>query len=185
MGSKTEEEEHEYERHVPTPETKNCMYQEDWFGNFRILVGEEESDWQDIHDGIASLKIGGDLFVGVSSYWGNILPSRCVLKVQKADESGETDFYKFKIVDLCQDIVLDNIEIADLLREQTFEEDYAFFVKTTKIDGFVKIKIIQIAQFGSEESDKILNEEDVTDFLIDVFDSYDYDVFDIKENKIN
>lgn len=188
MELKTEDvkyEEIEHGRHVPTAETKNSMYQEDLFGNFRIIVGEEESSWQDTYDGIASLKIDGDLFIGVSQYWGNVLPSRCVLKVKTVDENGDTDFYKFKVVNLCQDIVLDNIEVADLLIEKTYTEDHTIFVKTTKRNGFVKIKIIQIAPFGSDEPDKILNEEEVTDFIIDTFNSCDYDVIDIKENKIN
>lgn len=183
MESKTED--IEYKRHIPTPDTKNGMYQEDWFGNFRIVVGEEKSCWQDIYDGVASLNIGGELFIGVSPHWGNILPSRCVLKIQKADENGDTDFYKFKIVDLCQDIVLNNIEIADILKEKVYEEDYTFFVKTTKIDEFVKIKIIEISLLGGDKPDRILSEEEVKDFLIDIFDSFDYDVINTKENKIN
>lgn len=170
-------------RYVPTPETKDGMYQEDKFGNFRIVVREEESKWVD--SGIASLVIDGELFIGVSSHLGDSLPSKCVLKVQKADENGDTNFYKFKVADLCQDIILDCGQVADILRENMYEEDYAFFVKDTKRNGFVKIKIIQIFPFGSEEPDIVLNEVEVTDFLIDSFDSCDYDVIDIKENKIN
>lgn len=183
MESKTEDE--MQGRHVPTPETKDGMYQEDRFGNFRIVVREEESKWIDRWNGVASLTIDGELFIGVSPHLGDVLPSKCVLKVQKADENGDTNFYKFKIADLCQDIVLDSGQVADILREHVYEEDYTFFVKDTKRDGFVKIKIIQIAPFGSEEPDTVLKEEEVTDFLIDVFDSSDYDVIDIKENKIN
>ena len=101
-------------------------------------------------------------------------------RFQKADESGDTDFYKFKIVDLRQDIVLNNIEIANFLKEKVYEEDYKFFVKTTKIDGFIKIKIIEISLIYSGNPDRILSEEEVTDFLIDIFDLFDYDVIDIK-----
>ena len=73
-----------FRRHVPTTETKNDMYQEDWFGNFRIVVGDKKSCWEDIYDGIASLNVDGELFIGVSPHWGNILPSRCVLKISKS-----------------------------------------------------------------------------------------------------
>ena len=173
--------------YIPTPETKSNAYQEDKFGNFRIVVREEESDWIDTYDGIASLKIDGELFIGVSPYWGDILPSGCVLKIQKADEDGDTDFYSFKISDLYQDIVLDSTKIEDLLRESGsyVEGDYNFSVKHSKREGFVKIRIIEFAVPGREGQDKTLNEEEVKDFLIDTFDPCNYDVIDIQENKIN
>jgi len=189
MESKTEDKkfEHEYGIHVPKPGTKDDAYQEDCFGNFRIMVRGEDSNWVEKPDGIASLKIDGDLFIGVSPHWENILPSKCVLKVQKADENGDTDFYEFIIVNLCQDFILDSIMVEDLLRENELyvEGDYSFNVKPSKREGFVKIKIVELAALGRYESDKTLNEEEVTDFLIDTFDSCSYDVIDTRENKIN
>lgn len=168
-------------RYIPMQECICEGFQTDRFGNFRTVVGDERSKWVSYQQ-VATLNIEDDIYIGVSKFFEGSIPTEYVLKVKKVDIDGDTDFHMFKVADLDQDLVLDSGQIEDLLREnETYSEDYIFYVGPTTEMGFLKIKITEIDPAGSFKPDKLLNVSEVTDFVIDAFSSSEYDIFDTKK----
>ncbi len=176
----------EDDRYVPVKEDIDKAFQMDRFGNFRIVVGDKQSKWVSYQE-IAALNIEDDTYIGVSKFFEGIIPTESVFKIKEADMDGDTDFYVFKVIDSDQDLVLDSEQVEDLLIENDiYSGDFTFHVRPVRDTDFFKIKIIEIEPAGSYESDKLLNKEEVTDFMIDAFPSLgSYDIFDAKGDKIN
>lgn len=172
------------EEFVPTSETEKEPFQVDKYGNFRIVVKGRTSSWTR-SDKIASIIVDDETYIGATDRLKEILPTMSVLKVEKVDEDGETDFYRFKIVDLIEDRILDEDDVLDHLREPMSDVDFNIIVNTTMCKDFVKIKIIEYAPFGSKEENKVLNEEEVRKFIIDAFSAEEFDVYDRKEDVVN
>lgn len=167
-------------RHVPAFTSEDGTYQEDEFRNFRIIVKGVESDWKDLYDGIAHLEVDGELYIGVSSFWGNTIPSRCALKVQKVDEEGEEGFYKYRFTDRIIDEIIGPKDLEDILRDPIAEnQDYGFIAKDTKIKDFIKLRITDLS------TGKSLNREEVNEYIYEAFSSIEFDVIDEKGKKIN
>ncbi len=171
---------HNDKRHVPVFTSGDGTYQEDEFGNFRIIVKGQKSDWEDLYDGIAHINVDGELYIGVSSFWGDTMPSNCALKVQRVDEEGEEGFYKFRFTDRIIDEIIGQRNLEDILREpMTENQDYGFVVKETNIKDFIKVKITDLS------TGKFLSREDVDKYLYNAFSSVEFDVIDEKGKKIN
>lgn len=174
----------EYE---PTPETTDRPFQVDKYGHHRIMVRGKSSEWYK-HYQFATLKVDDQIYIGVPRIHSGDLPKECVLRVEKVDEDGESNFYQFKIIDIEQSPatrVLERHEIFDIIYDPVYGDDYNVVVKESKCKDFVKIRIIEIAPFGSKEPDKILDEEAVKDFIIDAFDPYQVDIYNTEEELIN
>lgn len=60
-------------------------FQMDNTGRFRIRVGSSWSKWVS-YRGIASIQEGSLHFIGVSEYYGGVIPTEKVLLVKVADE---------------------------------------------------------------------------------------------------
>ena len=169
--------------YVPTPETANKSFQEDSHGNFRIFVEGKLSEWKKYNQ-IAFLKVEDRAYIGVADFYRDYLPKRCALKVEVVDEDGEANFYKFKIIDLIADAVLDKDDIEDLLREPSFaEEEYAFNIKESKLKDYVKIAITEFREFSLMEN--IMTKEEVEDYLKDTLPSEEFEVINEYGEKIN
>ena len=167
----------------PTPETKNKAFQEDSHGNFRITVKEEFSEWKGHHE-IAILKVEGQTYIGVADSYDGDLPKECVLRLEIVDEEGDSNFYKFKIIDLVEDKVLYAEDVEEIILESLFEGDeYAFNIKQSKIKDFVKIAI---TEFGDDPLQSyIMTKEDVEEFLKKALPDEDYDIINEDGEKIN
>lgn len=169
--------------YVPTPDTTNKSFQEDSHGNFRIFVEGKFSQWQKYNE-IAFLKVEDRAYIGVTDFYRDYLPKRCALKVEVVDEDGETNFYKFKIIDLMADTVLDKDDVEDLLREPSFaEEDYTFNIKESKLKDFVKIAITDFRELPL--MGRIMTKEDVEEYLKDTLLSEEFEVVNEDGEKIN
>ena len=159
----------------PIPETKNKAFQEDSHGNFRITVNGKFSEWKR-HNEIAILNMEGQTYIGVTDFYNGDLPKGCALRVEVVDEEGDANFYKFKIIDLVEDVVLDSDDVEDILLEPLFEGDeYAFNVKQSKMKDFVKIMIIEFD----------MTKEDVEEYLRNALPAEDYDIINEDGEKIN
>lgn len=118
-----------------------------------------------------------------ADFYRDYLPKRRALKVEVVDEDGEANFYKFKIIDLIADTVLDKDDVEDLLRESSFaEEDYAFNIKESKLKDFVKIAITDFREFPRGN---IMTKEDVEEYLKNTLLSEEFDVINEDGEKIN
>jgi len=168
--------------YVPTPETENKSFQEDSHGNFRIFVEGKLSQWER-YDQIAFLKVEDRVYIGVTDFYRDYLPKGCALKVEIVDEDGEANFYKFKIIDLVADTILDKDDIEDILRDPSFAEEYAFNIKESKLKDFVKIEITEFREFPLREY--MMTKEDVEEYLKDTLPSEDFDVINEDGEKIN
>lgn len=177
------DQEGEFRRFVPTSECMEEAFQMDAFGNFRICVKGKESEWVG-YERIAILDIDGEKFIGVSAYFEGYLPTECILRVEAVDEEGESNFFKCKIVDTEEDIILDSDDVEEILRDPTFDdEDYIYIVKKSSQKDFVKIKIISYDD--SISGGKCLTSEEIIDVLIDAFAEGKYDIYDRNGNIIN
>ena len=167
--------------HVATPETANKSFQEDSHGNFRIFVEGKSSEWKKYNE-IAFLKVDDRAYIGVTEYFRDYLPKRCVLRVEVVDEDGEANFYKFKIIDLIADTVLDREDVEDLLRDplSTDEVEYTFNIKESKLKDYVKIAIIEFRDFR----EYIMTKGDVEEYLKNELRE-EFDVINEDGEKIN
>lgn len=170
--------------HEPTPETADRPFQVDKYGNYRITVKGKSSEWHK-HYQLAALKVDDQIYIGVSRSHDGDLPKECVLRVDKVDEDGESNFYQFKIVDIEENKILDRYDVFDIIYDPVYGDDYNVVVKESKRKDFVKIRIAEIAPFGSKEPDKILNDEDVKDFIIDAFDLHQVDIYNTEGELVN
>lgn len=169
--------------HVPTTETINRSFQEDSHGNFRIVVEGKSSEWEKYNE-IAFLKVEDRTYIGVTDFYRDYLPKRCALKVEVVDEDGETNFYKFKIIDLVEDSLLDRDDVEDLLQDSSFvEEEYVFNIKESKLKDFVKIAITEFRNFPLQEH--IMTKEEVEEYLKGTLPSEDFDIINEDGKKIN
>lgn len=169
--------------YVPTQETKDKAFQEDAHRNFRIAVEGGLSEWKKNNE-IAILKVHDRTYIGVSDFYHGDLPKGCVLKVEIVDEDGESDFYKFKIIDLIADTVLDVDDIEEILRDPLYSEDeYTFIIKESKLKGFVKIAMTECGDPCLSE--RIMTKGDVEEYLKKAFLPEEFDVINEEGEKIN
>lgn len=169
--------------YVPTPETTNKSFQEDSHGNFRIFVEGKLSQWQKYNE-IAFLKVEDRTYIGVTDFYRDYLPKRCALKVEVVDEDGEDNFYKFKIIDLIADTVLDKDDVEDLLQDPLIVDgEYAFNIKESKLKDFVKIAITELRE--SPLGEHPMTKEEVEEYLKDILLSEEFDVINEDGEKIN
>lgn len=167
--------------HLATPETTNKSFQEDSHGNFRIFVEGKSSEWKKYNE-IAFLKVDDRTYIGVTEYFRDYLPKRCALRVEVVDEDGESNFYKFKIIDLIADTVLDRDDVEDLLRDPLpIDGEYIFNIKESKLKDFVKIAITEFRDFR----EYMMTKKDVEDYLKDTLLSEEFDVINENGEKIN
>lgn len=169
--------------YIPTFETKDKAFQEDAQRNFRIVVEGKSSEWKRRGD-IAILNVHGRMYIGVSDLYHEDLPKKCALKVDVVDEDGDTDFYKFKIIDLIAETILGRDDVEDILRDPLFAEDeYRFDVRDSKLKGFIKIMI-------SERGDpslswRVNSKKEVEDYLNNVFVPEEFEVINEDGEQIN
>ena len=177
---------------VPTLGTEGKPFQVDEYGNHRIVMKGKESTWHKPQE-LATLKVVNedgtvDIFIAVNDmHVGGSLPTGCVLKTATVDEDGDVGYYKFKFIDLVTDEILDTDGVFDALSESTFERDYDIKVKmsTSGRADFVKIKITAIDAMGREDLDRVLNRDDVVDYLVNALDKYEFDIYDELYEVIN
>lgn len=168
---------------VPTPETQNKSFQEDSHGNFRIFVEGKLSEWKK-YSQIAFLKVEDRAYIGVTDFYRDYLPKRCALKVEVVDEEGEANFYKFKIIDLIADAVLNRDDIEDLLQDPLLVDgEYTFNVKESKLKDFVKIAITEFIDLPLKKH--IMTKEEVKEYLKNTLLSEEFDIFNEDGEKIN
>ena len=169
--------------YIPTQDTENRSFQEDPHGNIRILVEGETSEWKN-PDEIAILKAHSRTYIGVTDSYQGDLPKRCALKVEVVDEDGDMDFYKFKIIDLIEDTVLDRDDVEDLLQEPLFEEEeYTFNIKESKLEGFVKIAMTVCGH--PSLSGRIMTKEEIEEYLRNTLLPEEFEVINEDGEKIN
>ena len=169
--------------YVPTFESKDKAFQEDAHGNFRIMIKGGFSEWKRYNE-IAILKIGDQIYMGVTDFYHGDLPKGLALRVEVVDEEGDANFYKFKIKDLVEDNILESDEIEDILFESLFEGgEYTFNIKRSKTKDFIKISIIEHNDYLLH--DHIMTKEEVEDYLRKALPSEDYDVITEDGEKIN
>lgn len=168
--------------YVPTPETENKSFQEDSHGNFRIFVEGKLSEWQRYNQ-LAFLKVGDQTYIGVTDFYRDYLPKRCAMKVEVVDEDGEANFYKFKIIDIIADTILDKDDVEDLLQDPIIVDgEYIFNIKESKLKDFVKIAITEL-EFPFQEH--VMTKKDVEDYLKNTLLSEEFDVINEDGEKIN
>lgn len=171
------------EEHVATPETIGKPFQKDRYGNYRIVVKGHASEWCKRYQ-LATLKVDGEIYIGVSDIHDGHVPKECVAKIEVVDEDGEPNFYRFKIIDLAQNRALDLYDVYDTLGESPFDtEEYEFFVKGVSQEDFIKVRITQFGNY--QESARLLTKEEVVDYIINTFSTGEFEVYDEDNNKIN
>jgi hypothetical protein len=120
----------------------------------------------------------------VTDFYRDYLPKRCALKVDVVDEDGQTNLYKFKIIDLIADTVLDRDDVEDLLQDPLLVDgEYAFNIKESKLKDFVKIAITEFRDFPLREH--IMTKEEVEEYLKGTLLSEEFDVINADGEKIN
>ena len=174
---------------VPTPETEGKPFQVDKYGNHRIVMKGKESEWYKPKE-LATLEVVNkngivDVFIAATDYvHSGFLPTGCVLKTVLVDEDGDSDYYKFKFVDLVTDEVLDVDEVSSALSACTREQDYDVSVKASGIVDFVKIKVTAL-DIGREDLARVLDRDGVVDYLMSVPDPYEFDIYNEQQEVIN